>query len=220
MQARAAQTRQRIIDAAVTLFCRNGYLETDIKAITRAADLTPGAFYYHFPSKEALVVDLITEGYSRIWTVLLARLDETEPGLENIIDTTLAQVELFSADKLVWVAYQLNQAFGHLSQEGRRNLQQRFDLFVEKVAKNVRSTDIRDDITPEDVGELIWTLLQGSAHVPNTANPLHDSLHNPMPWAIKNWLFLLRAVVPPEDLPRFEQLLADAAVRRSVPPRR
>lgn len=215
-QARAAQTRQRIIDAAVTLFTKNGYLETDVKAITRAADLTPGAFYYHFMSKEALVVEIIAEGYSRIWTVLLAHLDEAEPGLENVIDTTLAQVELFAADKLVWVAYQLNQAFGHLSHSGRRDLQRRFDLFVEKVARNIRSTEIRSDITPEDVAELIWTLLQGSAHVSNTVDPLHDSLHNPMPWAIKNWLLLLRAVVAPEELPRFEQLLADAAVQRRL----
>lgn len=220
VQARAAQTRQRIIDGAVALFCRNGYLETDVKAISRAADLTPGAFYYHFPSKEALVVDIIAEGYSRIWTVLLASLDETEPGLENVIATTLAQVELFAADKLVWVAYQLNQAFGHLSSDGRRDLQRRFDLFVAKVAKNIRSTDIREDVTPEDVGELIWTLLQGSAHVPNTVDPLHDSLQNPMPWAIKSWVVLLRAVVPAQELPRLEQALADAAVKRRLHPRR
>ena len=62
MQSRALATRQKIIDSAVRMFAQKGYLETDLKAITRAADLTPGAFYYHFTSKEALAAVIIEHG--------------------------------------------------------------------------------------------------------------------------------------------------------------
>ena len=203
MQGRAVQTRQKIMDTAVKLFADSGYLETDVKAITRAADLTPGAFYYHYASKEALVVEIIAEGWSRIWSLITARLDAAEPGLENVITTTLAQAERFANDDLVWVAVQLNQAFGQLSRQGRRVLRQQFDEFIAKVAENIPCTDIREDLTPQDVGELIWIMLQGSAHLPGSDEPVQ----NLIPRTVKNLAFLLRAIVPPESLPRFERIL-------------
>lgn len=211
MQPRALATRQKIIDAAVDVFADAGYLETDIKAITRAADLTPGAFYYHFTSKEELVAVIIEQGWSHTWDLVIDRLDATEPGLENVIGTTLAMTDLFIQSKLVWVASQLNQAFGHLHNDGRRELHKRFDMFVEKVAKNIPSSDIRDDVTQQEVGELIWIMLQGSSQVPNTADHVADPIHNPMPRAVKNWIFLLRSVVPPASLPHFEEVLTRRA---------
>ena len=215
-QSRALATRQRIIDTAVKVFAENGYLETDLKAITRAADLTTGAFYYHFESKEALVAVIIEQGWSYVWDLIAEYLEATEPGLENVIATTIAMTDQFAKDELVWVASQLHQAFGYLNLEGRRDLQQRFDMFIEKVAKNIRSSDIRDDVTQHEVGELIWIMMQGSIQVPNTDDPASETLNNPMPRAFKNWIFLVRAVVPPESIPHFEQILTSKAAQYGV----
>lgn len=53
-------TRDRIKHAALPLFAEKGYLATSIAAIEAAAGLAPraGAFYRHFPSKEALFEEL------------------------------------------------------------------------------------------------------------------------------------------------------------------
>lgn len=212
-QARAAQTRQNIVDAGVRLFSSVGYLETDVKAIARAADLTPGAFYYHFPSKEALAMEIIAEGWSRIWALLMARLYAAEPGLVNVIATTMAQTELFAHDELVRLAVQLNLAYGHLSSLGRRDLQKQFDMFVDAVAANILVSDIRPDIPPSDVGELIWTMLLGSCLRPNPVDAPLDLVHDTKAVAMKKWRFLLQAVVPLESLPRFEAALVDSAAR-------
>lgn len=50
-------TRDRIIDAAMELFGRNGYKGTSVVQIEKAAGLTPGAggIYHHFRNKEALL---------------------------------------------------------------------------------------------------------------------------------------------------------------------
>lgn len=50
-------TRERILDAAIELFARDGYQGTSIVRIERAVGLTPGsgAIYHHFPSKQALL---------------------------------------------------------------------------------------------------------------------------------------------------------------------
>lgn len=204
MQRRAAETRQKIIDTAVKLFARDGYLETNIKAISRAADLTAGAFYYHFNSKEDLVLEIIAQGWSRIWAVIMGGLDETEPGLENVIATSMAQGALFASDELVWVAVQLNQAFAHLSHEGRDDLRDQFNIFVGKVAVNIRPTDLQKGVAPEDVGEMVWIMLQGSSHLPGSSDPTRG---------LKNWDFILRSIVPPKRLAYFQQTLADTAKR-------
>jgi AcrR family transcriptional regulator len=52
-----ASTRDRLLDAAMALFARQGYASTSVADIQRACGLSPGsgALYKHFPSKKALL---------------------------------------------------------------------------------------------------------------------------------------------------------------------
>jgi AcrR family transcriptional regulator len=52
-----ASTRDRLLDAAMALFARQGYASTSIADIQQACGLSPGsgALYKHFPSKKALL---------------------------------------------------------------------------------------------------------------------------------------------------------------------
>ncbi|HOD44805.1 MAG TPA: TetR/AcrR family transcriptional regulator [Anaerolineaceae bacterium] len=58
-QQRAEETRAKILEAAETLFCHGGYESTSVDAICRQAGVTKGAFYHHFPGKQALFLELI-----------------------------------------------------------------------------------------------------------------------------------------------------------------
>jgi TetR/AcrR family transcriptional regulator, cholesterol catabolism regulator len=51
---RRQQTRERVVDAAVELFVRQGYDATTVDQITAAADVARGTFFNHFSGKEAL----------------------------------------------------------------------------------------------------------------------------------------------------------------------
>lgn len=50
----SAQSRTRILDAARLCFVDRGYDQTTMKDIAAAADMTAGALYHHFASKQEL----------------------------------------------------------------------------------------------------------------------------------------------------------------------
>jgi AcrR family transcriptional regulator len=58
-QLRSIQTVQRIIDAATNLFVQNSYADVSINQIAEAADLTKGAIYHHFSSKEDIYLEML-----------------------------------------------------------------------------------------------------------------------------------------------------------------
>jgi AcrR family transcriptional regulator len=68
MQPRSEETRSRILETANRLFSTNGYDATGVSEICQAADVSKGAFYHHFPSKQALFLAVMEN-----WLVGLER---------------------------------------------------------------------------------------------------------------------------------------------------
>jgi len=60
-QERAARTRKEILDAAIRLFARKGLLATTMAQLAKEIGMTPGALYWHFPTKEDLLLGAIEE---------------------------------------------------------------------------------------------------------------------------------------------------------------
>src|SRR5262245_57495578 len=60
-----AQTRARILEAAAGLFRSGGYQSTGVDAVMAAADLTAGAFYAHFSSKEDLLAGALESAFEQ-----------------------------------------------------------------------------------------------------------------------------------------------------------
>lgn len=56
-QSKGEATREHIRSAALKLFRRRGFDKTTMRDIAQAAELSLGAAYHYFPSKEALVSD-------------------------------------------------------------------------------------------------------------------------------------------------------------------
>lgn len=61
MQRRSKATRHRILSSSLRLFAKNGYEATGVAEICEAADVSKGAFYHHFPTKQAIFVELLNE---------------------------------------------------------------------------------------------------------------------------------------------------------------
>ena len=56
---RRTNTRERLIETAADLFCRQGYAHTGVNEIMQRAKTTSGSFYHFFPTKEDLVLAVV-----------------------------------------------------------------------------------------------------------------------------------------------------------------
>jgi AcrR family transcriptional regulator len=56
------RTRRRVLDEAARLFAREGIAATSMGDVASAVGMKAGSLYFHFPSKDALVREVLREG--------------------------------------------------------------------------------------------------------------------------------------------------------------
>jgi TetR/AcrR family transcriptional repressor of uid operon len=64
------ETRERIFEAGVAEFRRVGFAEAQIPRIAEAAGVVRGTFYFHFPSKEELLRELVERSQDQLQEAL------------------------------------------------------------------------------------------------------------------------------------------------------
>jgi AcrR family transcriptional regulator len=67
---RGRATREHLVDVATGLFAAEGYDATSIEAVMRAAGVSKGALYHHFPGKDALFEAVLDRTTLRIEAAL------------------------------------------------------------------------------------------------------------------------------------------------------
>ena len=70
------QTRERILDAALTIFSQKGYHDTRLDEIVNSSSTSKGAIYFHFANKERLFLALV----DRFAALLERRVQEAIAG--------------------------------------------------------------------------------------------------------------------------------------------
>jgi TetR/AcrR family transcriptional regulator, repressor for uid operon len=75
-ETRRLQTRQRILGAAIAEFKRSGMGAADVGAIVTSAGVAHDTFYFHFPTKEHVLLELESREESRMAAELTRFLKE------------------------------------------------------------------------------------------------------------------------------------------------
>ena len=79
MQQRSEETQSRILDASVKRFSISGYNGASVDDICSDAGVSKGAFYHHFPTKQAVFLALLNGWLGTIDAGLKAARQETVP---------------------------------------------------------------------------------------------------------------------------------------------
>lgn len=88
----AADTRQKILDAARDLFVQNGFDATSMRAIADRIEYTPTAIYHHFQNKEALLDELCSQDFREL-ARSFQRIGKVADPVERIVRAGQAYVD-------------------------------------------------------------------------------------------------------------------------------
>lgn len=70
--------RQQLYQSAKAMFSERGFKDTNISAITKAANMAVGTFYLYYSSKEQLFMEIFIDENTRMKRELLDKLDLNE----------------------------------------------------------------------------------------------------------------------------------------------
>src|SRR5690242_9859413 len=83
-EAKRLQTRERLMGAAIAEFARAGMAEADVSAIVAAAGVAHGTFFFHFPTKEHVLLELERREEHRI-AKQMGRFLDSHPGVPSTL---------------------------------------------------------------------------------------------------------------------------------------
>ena len=71
------ETRKRVYEAALTIFRRDGVVQARIDDIVKLAGVSRGTFYFHFPTKDDVLAELLHESERRVAAAVTALPEAT-----------------------------------------------------------------------------------------------------------------------------------------------
>ncbi len=155
--------RQQILDAAATCFARQGFHQTTMDDICRQADLSLGAIYRYFESKEALIIAIGEEYHRRSLEVVEAFTQQSgdQMMVEKLIGLFINALDdghMLALETEVW-------AEGLRNPEIRELLQRRTEAWRNLLTETYRlaqeNQEITTDLEPMVIADLMSALFHG-----------------------------------------------------------
>jgi TetR/AcrR family transcriptional repressor of nem operon len=167
---RQSDARERILQAGARLFGQRAYSAIGVAEICTAADVPKGSFYYFFPSKQALALEVVNEHWiwqRGEWIRILGAPDTLLDRLRNLFAAT---VEI-QTDALNGTGSVTGCLFGNLALEVseqddpvRVRLQQIFEEQIDIVEAAIREAVAAGELSapePRAMAKSIVAQLEG-----------------------------------------------------------
>jgi len=144
------EKRDRILRAAVTIFSRNGFFNSKVSEIARAAEVADGTIYLYFRNKDDLLISLFEEKMGEVVEDVRRRIAvgantldrlrifienhmdllERESGLVEVLQIELRQSTKFLKDYTPVKFFEYLEVISDILEEGKRQGFFRSDLNV------------------------------------------------------------------------------------------
>jgi AcrR family transcriptional regulator len=165
-EAHRDSRKRQILDAAMECFARKGFQRTSMEDIIRESDLSAGAIYLYFQSKDQIIETLADERHNREQRLIA----ESFSGLKW--DENLRQLLTRFSDAFREPAERKERRLGiHLWAEAlcnpkvlrliRRGINQPLELLSGEIAKAQAGGRLRKEIDPDAAARLLIALFHG-----------------------------------------------------------
>lgn len=162
----AAENRRRLLDAAQTIFNKHG-LDASVDSIAEAAGVGLGTFYRRFPTKDALITEIVTDMNERLLAVAEAACDRGDgEGLAEYLRAVGAQLsQRRGCLPVLWEQ--------HRAEDIRIELRKRMVQLVDDAKAHGK---LNSAVTPADIMILMWSL-RGVIETTGDAAPEASTRH-------------------------------------------
>ncbi len=198
------RTRERLLQAAFREVYRYGFQGAGIDTILAGTNVTKGALYYHFESKDALGYAIIEEIVAKLtrdrWMLPLQRSKDRDP-IDSLIGIVRAiphrPRDVKSGCPLVNLAQEMSQ----LDEQFRKRLERIFHAWQEGIAMALRRGQsqgtVRRDLVPEETASFLIAMVEGY-------EVLAKNAQDAKVWnvGIRNIVGWLRSLRPPDNYKR------------------
>ena len=172
-EARKAETRERILAAALELLAEGGYASAGVQAVAARANVATGSVYRHFASKDELFTEVFRRAATReLAAVEAAAADDGRPTRERVA----AGAEAFARRALAeptrayaLLAEPVDAAVDEQRLVFRRGYR---DVFARTLAQGVESGELEPHDSETVAAALVGSL--GEALVGPLATPTRD----------------------------------------------
>lgn len=160
--------KKLIYESAKALFSSNGFKDTNVPEITRAAGIATGTFYLYYPSKENLFMEIYLDENKILKQSIIENFDRDEDPLIGIQKLIRQNLEGMAANPILreWynkeVFYKIEEKFRE--ENGIEKVDFLYDSFLEIVVQWQSAGKIRADIEKEMIMALFGAVVSIDTH--------------------------------------------------------
>ncbi len=191
--------RQQLLDAAIRVFARKGYVETSIDDIIKEAEVARGTFYLYFPGKKEIFLAII-DRYFELVSQLVERLmaEEWPAGLDRarFREHVLTWLRFFAQHRdLIKVIYREATSIDPQFEVRWNRLGKVIkDFLSERMHVLQKDGQVRKTLDPQ-----VWALFMEGIFHAVICNYLLTSERPDLEWLAEQWVdFVLWGITPRE----------------------
>ncbi|QFU90977.1 TetR/AcrR family transcriptional regulator [Amycolatopsis sp. YIM 10] len=157
--------RETLLTATLELIEKDGIGAVSLRRVARAAGVSPGAPYHHFPDRAALLIALSDEGFRLLAeTLTAARAAAAAPtdGLEAILNAYVEFAQANPAYFRLMFRPELKQSQSHKSESGSAAGEVAFAVLADTVGECV-AADAARAIDQNVLAITLWSAVHGYA---------------------------------------------------------
>ena len=168
----AANTRERLLEAALASFHSKGYAATTLDDIARRAEITRGAIQWHFGSKAELYNTLIRECYQEAGEKFREIYQAEGTPTQKLRRTLVKWLGYTEEDgkfrtmlELMMLKTEVSPELASGIQEKAQGNQMTVSLFAAMIRQGIEAGEIRPDVNPEVAALAALGLVNGVTSV-------------------------------------------------------
>jgi len=161
----AANKRAAILRAATRVFARNGYFNSKVADIARAADVADGTVYLYFKSKEEILHSIFDQNMSEAIAAGRTLLEDLHDPREKLRRIALLHLQRLGADRDLAIVFQveLRGSTKFMEEFSAAGFAEYLGMLRRTLEEGQRAGVFRKDLNPKLIAKILFGALDEMA---------------------------------------------------------